>query len=172
MARDYDGYGFHVASCSFNTPEERSEGFALIKDMLRVENKYRLSEEYQNEYSKSDDSDWKSEVTETLQRRVVTEFFSDPRSKRLFTDVPQGIDFLRGAVGTFPEHLDSLMSCANYVRFTQNCRRGPLRVGDKVDGKGIPLVDPHTMAESSLAHYIDRGTQSSRPLVLIASSYT
>lgn len=40
-----------------------------------------------------------TQVTEAIQTRVVTEFFSDPRSKRIFSDVPKGLDFLRGAVG-------------------------------------------------------------------------
>lgn len=76
------------------------------------------------------------------------------------------------------------MECANYVRFTQQCRRGALRVGDKIDGAKIALADvrhvlcgalrcsrraqPHTLATAPLTDRLG----SSRPLVLIASSYT
>jgi len=172
MARDYDGYGFHVSKCHFENKDHRNEAFALIQDMLKVENKYRLSQEYQDEYAKEDGSDWKSDVTEKIQARVINEFYADPRSKKLFTTMDEGIDFLRGAVGTFPEHLDTLKSCANYVRFTQNCRRGNLKVADTVDGKGIPLVDPFSLDQTSLSDYVNRSTSTARPLVLIASSYT
>jgi len=172
MARDYDGYGFHVSKCQFENKAHRDEAFTLIQDMLKTENKYRLSQEYQVEYAKEDDSEWKSDVTERIQARVINEFLPDPRSKKLFTNMEDGIDFLRGAVGTFPEHLETLKSCANYVRFTQNCRRGSLNVGDTIDGKGIPLVDPYSLEQTSLSDYVNRSTSTARPLVLIASSYT
>lgn len=62
MARDYDGYGFHVASCTFNNDGERNEAIELIKDMLRRENTYRLSKEYLDQYAQSQDSQWKTNV--------------------------------------------------------------------------------------------------------------
>jgi len=77
---------------------------------------------------------------------------------------------LRAAVGNFPDHLEELMACANYVRFTQLCRRGSLRVGDLVDGSDIPLVSPKDASvRKSLSDYLGK---TDRPLAIIASSYT
>lgn len=62
----------------------------------------------------------------------------------LFLTILKGVNFLRAAVGNFPDHLEELMECANYVRFTQLCKRGPLRVGDKPDISSLPLFHPQT----------------------------
>jgi hypothetical protein len=58
------------------------------------------------------------------------------------------VSFLRAAVGNFPEHLEELMECANYVRFTQFCKRGELRVGDQPN-LDIPLFHPDTGKDDS-----------------------
>lgn len=56
-----------------------------------------------------------------------------------YTDIPSGLSFLRSAAGNFPEELPTLMECANYVKYTQCCRRGDLRIGDIVDTQSLPL---------------------------------
>jgi len=144
----------------------KDEALTIIKEMLCRENSYRLGQEYQAEYAKSEDNDWISSVTERLQSRVVTEFME--KGKSIFTTLEEGLSFLRGAVGNFPDHLEELKSCANYVRFTQNCRRGHLKVGDIVDGSDILLYHPGNLTSRPFSSYL----QSSRPLVVIASSYT
>lgn len=91
-----------------------------------------------------------------------------------------GLKFLRSAVGNFPDHLEELMECANYVRFTQLCKRGPLRVGDKPNISDLPLFHPETgklrvqaftNQQGAKEHLID-WLQPDKPLVVLASSYT
>jgi hypothetical protein len=79
------------------------------------------------------------------------------------------LNFLRAAVGNFGDkHLAELMECANYVKYTQVCVRGPLRVGDKVDCTKIPLYHPDTNAKELLSDWI----KDDKPLVILGSSYT
>jgi len=166
IARPYDAFGFHSTPAQFADPREALQ---LVKDMLCVENKYRLGQEYQDEYAKSEDSEWISSVTQMIQERVVREF-TGRGSPKYWSSMDDGISFLRAAVGNFPESLEELKTCANYVRFTQCCRRGDLRVGDKLDCSDIPLYNPHNLSEMKpLSAYFDT---PNRPLGLIASSYT
>jgi len=137
----------------------------LTKKMLRVENKYRLSKEYLAKYAESQKEGWKTLVTEEIQQRVVTEHLEE--AKDYFIDIPSGVDFLRGAVGNFSNHVDELKDCANYVKYTQECKRGHLRVGDVIDGN-ISLLDPQTNARSMLREYFSQN----KPLVIISSSST
>lgn len=158
-----DSFAFH-RSQNYDKLRNDPKALDLVKKMLRSENEYRLSKHYLTEYAKSQTDFWKTFVTEQIQQRVVSEHMSEAES--YFKDTESGIDFLRGAVGNFPEHLPELMECANYVKYTQQCRRGHLRVGHTIDGK-IPLVDPHTQQRVLLSDYF-----SEKPLVIISSSYT
>jgi len=106
-------------------------------------------------------------VTILIQQRVVTEFVERASIAGIYDSVDTGIDFLRGAVGNFPEHLEELKECANYVKYTQFCVRGNLRVGDFIDGKKFPLYDPHSLNKEYLSDYI-----KDKPLAIVASSYT
>lgn len=45
------------------------------------------------------------------------------------------------------------MACANYVRYTQDCKRGTLCVGDIVDCAAIPLFDVRFVSLCSLLLY-------------------
>lgn len=111
-------------------------------------------------------SDWKTEVTEIIQRRVVEEVLH--KSGDYFTTYEDGIDFLRGAVGNFPNHVKELMECANYVKYTQCCVRGSLKIGSFVDGKTIPIYDPFTFKKEYLSDYYS----PDKPTVIVGSSYT
>lgn len=110
---------------------------------------------------------WKVAVTVKIQTRVVNEFMDRGKAGGFFNDVDSGIDFLRAAVGNFPEHLEELKECANYVKYTAFCVRGPLRVGDTIDGKEFPLYDPYTLEKCYLSDWFKQ-----RPLLIFASSYT
>lgn len=160
----HDSYAFHKSKRHENVKND-SNALELTKKMLRLENKYRLSREYLTKYAESQEDNWKTIVTEEIQQRVVTEHLDEARD--YFSDIPSGIDFLRGAVGNFPEHLSELMECANYVKYTQECKRGHLRVGDVIDGK-IPLLNPKTCERSFLCDFFSQ----EKPLVIIASSST
>jgi len=159
----YDPFAFHKSS-EHEKIKDDPVALELIKTMLRLENKYRLSKEYLSKYAQSQKDNWKTMVTEELQQRVVLENMD--QAKGYFTDIKSGIDFLRGAVGNFPHRLEELMACANYVRFTQECKRGDLRVGDVIEGK-IPLMDPATARKEMLSDFF-----SEKPLVIISSSST
>jgi hypothetical protein len=147
--------------------EKKEVALGLIKEMLRLENKYRLSEEYLEEYGKSQTDNWKISVTVTIQNRVVNEFMERGKSTGFFEDLDSGIDFLRAAVGNFPEHIEELKECANYVRYTAFCVRGDLRVGNFIDGTQFPIYDPYTLEKESLKDWL-----KDRPLLIFASSYT
>jgi len=132
-----------------------------------LENSFRLGEEYQNEYKKSQDDAHKTKVTVDIQNRVVTQFM--PQATGIYATLDEGINFLRAAVGNFGEsHLQELMDCANYVKYTQVCVRGPLRLGDFIDLSTIPLFHPETFKQELLSDWI----RSEKPLVILASSYT
>jgi RNA processing factor Prp31 len=163
--RDRDAYSFHT----WNKEKLQNDPRALnlIKDMLRVENSFRLGEEYQVEYKKSQDDTHKTKVTIDIQNRVVNQFM--PQAVGIYSNLDEGINFLRAAVGNFGEdHLQELMDCANYVKYTQVCVRGPLRLGDKVDLSTIPLHHPETFKEELLSDWL----HPDKPLVILASSYT
>jgi len=127
----------------------------------------RLGEEYQVEYKKSQEDKWKTKVTVDIQNRVVEQFM--PQAVGIYETLDEGINFLRAAVGNFGEdHLQELMECANYVKYTQVCVRGPLRLGDKVDLSTIPLFEPQACKQELLSDWLI----GDKPLVILASSYT
>jgi len=160
-----DAYAFHTWKKAELKDNEKA--FDLIKEMLRLENSYRLGEEYQTEYKKSQDDEWKTQVTVDIQARVVNEFMD--RAQGIYETLDEGLNFLRAAVGNFGEdHLHELMECANYVKYTQVCVRGDLRLGDKVDLTQFPLIDPHTLKQELLSDWM----KDNKPLVILASSYT
>jgi len=161
----HDAYDFHTWNKEKLSKDTRA--LELVKSMLRVENSYRLGEEYQSEYRKSQVDDWKTKVTVDIQERVVTEFLS--QAEGIYSTLDEGINFLRAAVGNFGEdHLNELMECANYVKYTQVCKRGELKLGDKVDLTKIPIYHPETAKKELLSDWII----DDKPLVIIASSYT
>jgi len=140
--------------------------FELIKDMLRRENEHRLSEYYLNEYKKSQADTWKTEVTEIIQNRVVSEF--QERAKGIYDTQEHGIRFLRAASGNFSDRIEEIKECANYVKFTHFCVRGDMRPGDKLDLTKFPLLDPETGKEELLSDWL----LPDKPLVIVSSSYT
>jgi len=140
--------------------------FELVKEMLRKENEYRLSEFYLTEYKKSQADTWKTQVTEDIQNRVVTEFIE--RAQGIFDTQEHGIRFLRAASGNFDDRIEELKECANYVKYTHFCVRGELRPGDKLDLATFPLIDPETGKSELLSDWL----VPNKPLVIIASSYT
>lgn len=141
--------------------------------MLRRENELRLSDEAAQAYTSArDDLNEKTAVTEVLQQRVVEEFLERGRSLSLYVGVWDGLQFLRSAVGNFPSHLDELRACAQYVDFTQHCRRGSLRRGDTLSDErlaAVPLVDPRTGERTTLLDECNRN-RSVAPLVIVSSS--
>jgi len=132
-----------------------------------LENEFRLSKEYLNEYAKSQEDAWKTAVTSAIQVRVVEEFMERAKVAQVYDSVEGGLDFLIGAVGNFPERVEELKECANYVKYTQLCVRGELRVGDHIDGTKFSLYHPQTLQKEYLSDYLKQ-----KPLVIIASSYT
>jgi len=140
--------------------------FELIKKMLRKENEYRLGEYYLNEYKKSKLDTWKTEVTEIIQRRVVDEFKCEAAG--IYETTAEGIKFLRAASGNYAHRIEEIKECANYVKYTHFCVRGPLRVGDYVDLSKFTLVNPENYQEELLSDWVEPG----KPLVIISSSYT
>jgi hypothetical protein len=162
---DFDPYAFHT--WHKEELQNSEDALNLVKEMLRQENSYRLGEHYQAEYKKSQSDDHKTKVTVEIQERVVNEFMV--QANGIYKDLNEGLNFLRAAVGNFGEkHLADLMECANYVKYTQVCVRGPLRVGDKVDCTQIPLYHPVTGAKELLSDWI----KDDKPLVILGSSYT
>jgi len=142
--------------------------FELIKKMLRQENDYRLGDYYLAEYKKSNVDNWKTEVTEILQRRVVDEFLEEAKASGIYANQAEGIRFLRAASGNFEHRIEEIKECANYVKYTHFCVRGPLRRGDYVDLSKFPLINPADESQELLSDWLKPG----KPLVIISSSYT
>jgi hypothetical protein len=168
----YDPFGFQTCNYktyAFDDDEKRIQSpLELVKAMLVLENDLRLSGETIAEYAKSQSSPWKTKVTQELQERVVLHFM--PVSK-FYKDLNEGLMFLRSAVGNFPNQLEELMECANYVKYTQHCVRGTLQVGDRVGGKipsDLPVYDLSTLAEKTLGELLSQ----EKPNVIVSSSYT
>jgi len=142
--------------------------FELIKKMLRKENEYRLCDYYLDEYKKSQDDEWKSDVTELIQQRVADEHLAEAEAEGIYSNRADGISFLRAASGNYEDRIEEIKECANYVQYTHFCVRGPLRNGHHVNLEEFPLIDPITMKEEKLSDYLIPG----KPLVIISSSYT
>jgi len=160
---------------SFSFQEWRKEelkddpvAFELIKKMLRKENEYRLGDTYLVEYAKSQKDGWKTKVTEDLQVRVVEEHQEEARNAGVYDNTRDGIKFLRAASGNYAHRIEEIKECANYVKYTHFCVRGPLKPGDYVDLTTFPLIHPDTEKEELLSSWKEPG----KPLVIIASSYT
>jgi len=167
MSLDADCFSYRKSKNHMYVRDHMDVAFPLIKDMLVVENKYRLSKDYLSEYAKSQTDNWKVAVTVAIQTRVVNEFMDRAKALGFYDTVETGIDFLRAAVGNFPEKIEDLKECANYVRLTSFCVRGPLKVGDSIDGSEFPIYDPYTLQKEYLSDHL-----KAKPLVIFASSYT
>eukprot|EP01125_Pyxidicula_operculata_P004652 TRINITY_DN174_c0_g1_i1.p1 TRINITY_DN174_c0_g1~~TRINITY_DN174_c0_g1_i1.p1 ORF type:complete len:259 (+),score=33.47 TRINITY_DN174_c0_g1_i1:54-779(+) len=163
----FDSYAFH-RSQNFSRITNDMNALEFVKKMLKTENDFRLSKEYLDEYAKQQNSDWKLSVTEQIQQRVSNMYLEEAKSRGYYDSITSGVDFLRGAVGNFPSHINELMECANYIKYTQFCVRGNLRVGDYVDGNSINLYDPFTLEPHKFSEYYS----DKKPTVIIASSYT
>jgi len=140
--------------------------------MLSFENQERLSEATIAEYSKNQEFEYKCQVTDLLQRRVVAKFREDP-SNRYYRTEAEGLSFLRGHVGNFPSHYEELKDCAQYVKNTANCVVGTLRTRSRIDYEtlnAVLLVNPLTKMQCSLADVLFR--EPLKPLCIVASSYT
>jgi hypothetical protein len=57
--------------------------------MLRTENSYRLGEEYQAQYKKSQNDEHKTKVTVDIQERVVTEFME--KANGIYKNMNEGL---------------------------------------------------------------------------------
>jgi len=112
--------------------------------MLRKENEYRLGDTYLVEYAKSQKDGWKTKVTEDLQVRVVEEHQEEARNAGVYDNTRDGIKFLRAASGNYAHRIEEIKECANYVKYTHFCVRGPLKPGDYVDLTTFPLIHPDT----------------------------
>jgi hypothetical protein len=167
MTIDGDCYSYRKSINNTYCRENIDISLPLIKDMLRTENEYRLSKEYLDEYSKSQTDNWKISVTVAIQNRVVRDFMERGKATGLFDSLDTGMDFLRAAVGNFPDHIEELKQCANYVRLTAFCVRGNLRVGDRIDGGEFPIYNPYTLEKEYLSDWLRQ-----KPLLIFASSYT
>jgi len=154
MNLDADSFTYRKSRNHAYVRQNMDMAYPLIKDMLVVENKYRLSKEYLDEYAKSQTDGWKVAVTVAIQTRVINEFMDRGKALGLFDTVEAGIDFLRAAVGNFPEKMEELKECANYVRYTAFCVRGHLKVGDSIDGSELPLYDPYTLQKEYLSDFL------------------
>jgi len=163
-SRDHDSFSFQT--WRKEQFKDDSRAFELIKKMLRKENEYRLGDYYLAEYKKSNRDNWKTEVTEILQTRVVNEFKEE--AVGIYSTTAEGIKFLRAASGNYEHRIEEIKECANYVKYTHFCVRGPLRVGDYVDLTNFPLINPETEKEELLSDWLEPG----KPLVIISSSYT
>lgn len=161
---DHDSFSFQTWRKKELKDDPRA--FELIKKMLRKENEYRLGDFYLAEYKKSNADTWKTEVTEIIQQRVVDEHLSEAQG--IYSNQSEGIKFLRAASGNYAHRIEEIKECANYVKYTHFCVRGPLRKGDYVDLDNFVVVNPDTYAEEKLSSWVQPG----KPLVIIASSYT
>jgi len=148
--------------------EGQSYRFRINKKMLRKENEYRLGDFYLAEYEKSQKDGWKTKVTEDLQVRVVEEHQAEARDAGIYDNTADGIKFLRAASGNYAHRIEEIKECANYVKYTHFCVRGPLKPGDYVDLNNFTLIHPDTEKEESLSSWKEPG----KPLVIISSSYT
>jgi len=107
-------------------------------------------------------------VTEIIQIRVVTEFLEEAIQGGIYGTESEGIRFLRAASGNFEHRIEEIKECANYVKYTHFCVRGPLRKGDHVNLSNFPLINCENEQEELLSSWLAPG----KPLVIIASSYT
>jgi len=107
-------------------------------------------------------------VTEILQNRVVSEFLEEAAKGGIYGTESEGIRFLRSASGNFEHRIEEIKECANYVKYTHFCVRGPLRKGDYVDLSKFTMVNCENEQEELLSSWLAPG----KPLVIIASSYT
>ena len=145
----------HPRRTQFNSQIKCLLSFCLIRSRYGL---YRRSQSGAN----------KTAVTVQLQEQVVLEFMKEGAAAKYFDSIPSGLSFLRGAVGNFPSHLAQLVQAANYVRLTQKCVRGSLRQAQHVDASAIPLVEPDTGTQLTLADLVPKD----RPLVIMSSSYS
>lgn len=167
--RPYDAFAF---ARTRDDLDDNAEALALVKKMLVRENEFRLSRETVAAYAAAKESREISTITNDLQRRVCAEFLGE--AAPFYGNVDDGVLFLRAAVGNFPSHLAELRKCAQYVDFTQHCRRGSLRIGDKLDEaalREITLVNPLNEQETTtMLEQCEKMKASGRPLVIVSSS--
>lgn len=66
-------------------------------------------------YAQSDEDEWKTKVTEDIQKLTVNEFLDKGKTLKCYHDEESGLDFLRGAVGSL--HLHTMMPepCRTFI---------------------------------------------------------
>ena len=164
QARASDPYAFAKTDPSLDGDPQ---ALALVLEMLERENALRLEP---GAYEGVEERD-RGAVTDGLQRTVAAEFLD--QWHQYFSTVDEGVLFLRAAVGNFPSHLDALRGAAQYVDFTQHCRRGSLYPGRYLmyeETMNIGLVCARTEKKMCLGDLVDRADRAGHPLVLVASS--
>jgi hypothetical protein len=113
--------------------------------MLKEDNRLRLSEEVQNKYAENRDSwDWKTGVTEEVQRRVVRGhgFVGE--------DENEGLQVLRSALFFFPGDEEVIQS-AHYLKYNINASC-PLSVNSPVPDVNLFQVSPSSTPVPTSLH--------------------
>lgn len=146
----------------------------LIKNMLVRENELRLAPRAYDGIPDKD-RDMKTVQIQTQVVQETLEYLKKGKGARLYFDsIETGLLFLRAAVGNFPSHTKELYDCAQYVAFTQHCRRGKLRVGDcllEQEMSDISLIDVASGERTSFYEQAFENVSSYKnPLVVLASS--
>ena len=131
--------------------------------MLKKENEYRLSEEYQKKYEeaeKSDEKDW-LKVTEEIQARVIIEFGYDTTKGHL----GYALQLMRSAPEKYKDDPE-FRQVPLYVKYNR-AQDGDLKEGD---------VAPNTKVMDLQGNECDLLDQTSngieKPVVLIGGSYS
>jgi hypothetical protein len=124
--------------------------------VLKKENELRLSDKYQEKYSKRDDLDWLVAVTTELQREAL-------RSVDEPLDTEVGLEGLQTARGKWKDDPE-VQSIPLYIRFDRS-HNGELKQGDP-----IPNCTLHNLQDSKEMSLFD--FVHDKPLVLVAGSVT
>jgi len=128
---------------------------ALLVDMLRREDEFRLAPKVQQAYRQIGDCEYTlSQFTERIQYAVSREFQVDPQI---------GIELIRSAVSLFPDD-EEIKSIPHYVRHNR-CFEGHLKPGDTPPDCRVVALDG---AETDFRSLINR----TGPVVVLAASHT
>jgi len=135
--------------------KNKQEIRALLVDMLRREDEYRLGKKVQEAYRLIGDSEGGlSDFTTQIQAHVSREFNVDPKI---------GIELIRSAVSLFPDDAE-IKSIPHYVRHNR-CFEGNLRAGDTPPDCRVVALDG---VETTIRGLLNR----TGPVVLLAASHT
>jgi len=121
----YMYYGTSMPAVRIRIPREK------LMEILKLEDTYRASREYQDMYSKKDDLAWFKEVTIEIQKRALLETGLE------IENLQQGLDALWRARGDF--HSDPAIN-----QLTVYQRKDRSRAGSMFDGCLVPNVPLQT----------------------------